>query len=76
MKIESDKAYLVKTQEDFDSLLQVAEQQGLLWTSGHKPTKADVWYRFDDKTIVYIKDEYLVYGAGNLPTKEVVEYKK
>lgn len=64
MKLEMNKAYRAKTQEQFDKILEQAEKQNIRWFAGEKATwHRDYWHRYEEHTLVYVDKGGLTIGA-------------
>ena len=64
MKIEINRAYFVPTQELEDDFLKRAEEQGILWRSGRKPTNGVGHATLQESLcICTLKDNRLVYSS-------------
>lgn len=55
--------YHVKTQEAYDSLMAFLEASGCKWNDDDKPTEVDVFYMYEEETVVEV-DENKVMKLG------------
>lgn len=56
-----DIAILVETQEEYDKLMQILEENECKWGAGELPTKRDFFGRYEELCIEY-DDEHLYYA--------------
>lgn len=63
--------YHVKTQEAYDSLMAFLEVLGCKWNDDDKPTEVDVFYVYDEKTVIEV-DENKEMTFGSTPFYESV----
>lgn len=57
------KYYQTKTQEDYDDLMGILEQQGYTWASGKLPTEYKIWDKYGKDTTLSIYEEKKVIGS-------------
>ncbi|HFE9851460.1 TPA: DUF1642 domain-containing protein [Enterococcus faecalis] len=75
------KCYHTKTQEAYNDLMRVLEEQGCVWFSGSQPTCLNAWENYEEKTVIYVnKHKSLTYGhiesrdrVGIIPIEWLVE---
>lgn len=48
------KMYHVETQEDYDDLMIILEEEGYMWVSGDTPTSKDYWGICGKETIIFL----------------------
>ncbi|OFA14567.1 hypothetical protein ENFAE_02260 [Enterococcus faecalis] len=63
--------YHVKTQEAYDSLMAFLEASGCKWNDDDKPTEVDVFYVYEEKTVIEV-DENKEMTFGSTPFYESV----
>lgn len=62
--IKTDEViYRIRTQEEYDWLMQELEKAGCRWMDGTKPSKLAIFYIHISNTYIYIKDKKLSYGG-------------
>ena len=78
------KIYYTETQADFDALMVELEDQGYLWSSGHKPTESTMkkaWGLHEkDTRVMANREKELLFGGAiyhkeNYPDAPTVNYK-
>ena len=78
------KAYLVKSQEAYDKLMEELEEEGYLWVSGKKPTEANSYLdhttEYVDGVYIYLKGKYITrsgvetFSKYNFKHYDLIEY--
>lgn len=78
MKLEKNKAYRVKTQEQFNKILEQAEKQNIRWSAGEKATEhRDYWHRYEERSLVFVDKSGLTIGNveyGTSSKYEIVDF--
>lgn len=78
MKLEKNKAYRAKTQEQFNKILEQAEKQGIRWHAGEKATEhREYWHRYEEHSLVYVDEDGLTIGSieyGMLSEYDIVDF--
>ena len=62
--IKTDKVvYRVRTQEEYDWLMEKLETDGFRWSDGSLPTEADVWGLYLSETCINFNDMIITFSA-------------
>ena len=73
--IKTDEViYRIRTQEEYDWLMEKLEEAGCVWITRRKPTESDVFYMYKSNTCIFFEDKKLTYADFDF-CKNELDYK-
>ena len=63
------KIYHVKTQEDYDALMEELELRGILWIDGTFPTSENCWKIREAETVIRVHGDNIITPGSLIATK-------
>ena len=78
MKFEKDMVINVRTQKDYDDLMEELERDGWMWSgimwSGIKPTEGLYWNEYKENTYINLEDYKKIYYSNYSGNKKITPY--